>query len=130
MKDGRVVLVVEDDEDDLFLLQRELARIGSSVIKHARDGRAAVDYLSGNGAFGDRQSHPLPDIIFLDLKLPRMNGHEVLEWIRKQPALGGIHVYVLTGSDEPKDRARVNEQGAAGYFVKPLLAAQLQELFA
>jgi CheY-like chemotaxis protein len=123
MKDRPVVLVVEDDEDDLFLLERELARVGSPIVKHAPDGRAAVDYLGGNGPFGDRQAHPPPDIVFLDLKLPRMNGHEVT-----QPALDGIPVYVLTGSDEPKDRARVNERGAAGYFVKPLLAPQLQEL--
>ncbi len=129
MNGGQVVLVVEDDEDDLFLLERELKKIGLTTVRHLGDGRQAVDYLAGAGPFADRTRHPLPELLFLDLKIPRLNGHEVLAWIRSRPELEGMRVFVLTGSDEPKDRARVDELGAAGYFVKPLLAPQLQELF-
>jgi CheY-like chemotaxis protein len=123
-----VVLIVEDDDDDLFLLERELAKVVAAVVKPLRDGRAIIDYLDGHGAFSDRLLHPLPDIVFLDLKIPLVNGHEVMTWIRSRRELDGLRVYVLTGSDEPRDRARIEELGAAGYIVKPLLAPQLREL--
>lgn len=130
MNKPRLVLVVEDDEDDLFLFKHELKKVGVSGAKHAADGQAAVDYLAGNGPFEDRSLHPLPDVVFLDLKIPHLNGHEVLEWIRSQPGLEALRVYVLTGSDEPKDRDRAAAAGATGYFVKPLEAARLKQLFA
>jgi CheY-like chemotaxis protein len=129
MKPPGVVLVVEDDDDDLFFLQRELTKVGSPLVKHARDGRVAVDYLQGNGIYADRTQYPMPDMVFLDLKTPHLSGHEVLRWIRGQREFDQLRVYVLTGSDEPKDRAQVDAVGAAGYIVKPLLAPQLKELF-
>lgn len=129
MKTDCVVLVVEDDEDDLFLFQRELGKVGNPTVRRARDGREAVDYLSGNGRFADRTQHPMPQVVFLDLKIPHLDGHGVLAWIRSQAALKDLAVYILTGSDEPRDRARVQSLGAAGYFVKPLLAGQLRTLF-
>ena len=128
MKDRPVVLTVEDDDDDLFLLERELAKAGAAIGQRVRDGRAAVDYLAGNGPYGDRGKHPLPEIVFLDLKIPYLGGHGVLAWIRSRPEFARLRVYVLTGSDEPKDRAQAEALGATGYFVKPLLAAQIRPL--
>lgn len=116
-----VVLLAEDNEDDLFLSTRALAKAGISPVRHVEDGRQAMDYLAGRGPYSDRASFPLPDILLLDLKMPLYTGHEVLEWVREQPALRDLPVYVLTSSDEPRDRHRVQAAGAAGYFVKPLL---------
>jgi CheY-like chemotaxis protein len=127
-EDHPVVFIVEDDDDDLFLLERELAKAGATLRQRVRDGRAAVDYLAGNAPYGDRQRHPLPDIVFLDLKIPHLSGHGVLAWIRSRPEFAELRVYVLTGSDEPKDRSQSEALGATGYFVKPLLAAQIRPL--
>ena len=130
MSSRPVVLIVEDDDDDLFLLQRELGKAGAVVRQRVADGRAAVEYLAGNGPYGDRQRYPLPDIVFLDLKIPYLSGHGVLAWIRERPEFAPLRIYVLTGSDEPKDRAQAEALGATGYFVKPLLAPQIRPLLA
>lgn len=116
-----VLLLAEDNEDDLFLSTRVLTKAGFSPIHHVADGRQAMDYLAGRGAYADRTRFPLPDILLLDLKMPAYTGHEVLEWMRAQPDLRTLPVFVLTSSDEPRDRHRVQTAGAAGYFVKPLL---------
>jgi CheY-like chemotaxis protein len=123
------VLLAEDNEDDLFLTQRVLKKAGVGPVFHVSDGREAVQYLGGEGAFGDRRLHPFPEVVLLDLKMPELTGHEVLEWIRSQPALRDLKVYVLTSSDEHRDRERAAKAGVQGYFVKPLTAAHLAEIF-
>lgn len=123
------VLIVEDDDDDFFLVTRELRKCGITEVNRAEDGRAAIDYLSGRDAYADRTKFPLPDVVLLDLKLPKVMGHDVLKAIRQNPALLGLRVYVLTGSDEHRDREQVEKIGCEGYFVKPLTAAQAEELF-
>jgi CheY-like chemotaxis protein len=91
-------------------------------------GADAVDYLSGANAFQDRNRFPLPGIVFLDLKLPLMSGHEVLAWIRAQRHLEGLVVVVLTSSNEPSDLRRSYSLGANSYLVKPPTAQQLLDL--
>src|SRR5437868_11863537 len=79
---SRSMLLVEDNEDDVFLLQRALKYAGIENPLHiVQDGEAALAYLSGAGVFADRTQHPLPFIVFLDLKLPYLNGFEVLTWL-------------------------------------------------
>lgn len=123
------MLLAEDNEDDLFLTQRVLKKAGVGPAFHVGDGREAVAYLGGEGEFGDRTRHPLPDVVLLDLKMPGMTGHEVLEWIRAQPALRDLRVCVLTSSDEQRDRDRVAKAGVQGYFVKPLTAGDVAKIF-
>jgi CheY-like chemotaxis protein len=126
----RLIVVVEDDEDDFFFTQRELRKCTRDPILHLDSGRAAIDYLDGKGAYHDRTKFPPPDVMFLDLKMDHVSGLKVLDWMRSN--LGGKlpQVYVLTGSNEPRDRARVKNSGvAAGYFVKPLTAANLVGIF-
>ena len=82
------------------------------------DGDAAVDYLSATGAYSDRSTHPLPDLVFLDIKVPRRNGHEILGWIRAQPGLKSLPVVMLTGSEEPTDVTRAYSLGATSYLRK------------
>jgi CheY-like chemotaxis protein len=120
------VLVVEDDEDDFFLTERVLRRHTRGPILRVESGRAAIDYLTGEREFADRKLYPLPDIVFLDLKMDQGSGHDVLASVRENPPLPLPKIFVLTGSNEPKDRDLVRSSGvAAGYIVKPLSAEHL-----
>jgi len=92
------------------------------------DGQEAVDYLSGAGKFADRDQYPLPAVVFLDLKLPLISGHDVLAWIRRQRELESLVVIVLTSSNEPSDLNRCYALGANSYVVKPPTPEQLEEL--
>lgn len=122
------VLLVEDNADDLFLTRRQLLKGGIKEVFHVSDGQSALDYLEGRGSFGKRNLHPLPDIVLVDLKIPEVSGHRVLEWIKTRPALAGMKTYVLSSSDEERDRHRAAQAGARGYFVKPLTAADVASL--
>lgn len=123
------ILLVEDSDDDVFLMKRTLSAAGVLNPVHVvTDGEQAVDYLAGNGAFADRSTHPLPAVVFLDLKLPLLSGHEVLAWIRAQSALESLLVIVLTSSDEPSDLRRAYSLGASSYLTKPLTPKQLVTL--
>lgn len=119
------VLLAEDDDDDLFLSKRVLAKAGVASVFHVADGKQAIHYLSGQGVYADRVRHPLPEVMLLDLKMPGFSGHEVLEWLRAQPGLNALKVYVLTSSGERVDRERVEKAGVQGYFVKPLTTEHL-----
>jgi len=128
MKSPATVLLVEDNEDDVFLSLRVLEKVGIAPA-HVSNGKDAMDYLAGRGVYRDRTLYPLPDVVLLDLKMPAYTGHEVLEWLRDQSELKGMKVYILTSSDEPRDRQRAEKAGAQGYFLKPLLPAHLSTIF-
>jgi CheY-like chemotaxis protein len=115
-----MILLVEDNDDDVFLMKRALAKAKLSLpMQVAVDGQQALDYLAGIGKYSDRCAFPLPGCIFLDLKLPYVHGFEVLAWIRQQPLLHEINVFILTSSPEDRDREKARELGAKAYFVKP-----------
>lgn len=128
-RDTFAVLLVEDNPDDVLLIQRAF-RNGKVVnpLKVVTDGEQAVEYLAGRGRFADRSDNPLPSLMLLDLKLPRMSGLEVLEWLRGQPILKRLRVVVLTSSKEPKDINRAYELGANSYLVKPVAFESLVEM--
>ena len=90
-------------------------------------GQAAVDYLSRIREYSDEEKYPLPFIVFPDLKLPYLDGFEVLKWIRKQPALAALVVVVLSGSNETIDHQRAYTLGACSYLVKPAAAEDLRQ---
>lgn len=123
------ILAVEDNEDDAFALKRAFRRSDLEIDLHLiEDGKAAMDYLSGTGPFADRELHPIPRVILLDLKLPYLSGLEVLAEIRRAPALQSLPVVILSGSDEARDHARANELGVQGHLVKPPTAENLVEV--
>ena len=130
MSSTSTVLVVEDDEDDFFLTNRTLRRYTTGRIIHVENGRAAINYLAGHGEFADRATYPLPDVVLLDLKMTQVSGHEVLAAVRANPPDPLPRIFVLTGSNEPKDREMVkNSTVATGYIVKPLSAEHLESIF-
>ncbi len=117
---NETLLIVEDEENDVFFLKDALRKAGIlNPIQVVPDGRMALDYLSGAGQFEDRKTYPLPSVIFLDLKLPQINGLAVLEWIREQNSLPSMVVVVLTASSLDEDIERAYRLGANSYVVKP-----------
>ena len=123
------ILVVEDDEEDILLLRRAFrnARIANPVIE-VRDGQAAIQYLSGEGAYADRTRYPIPFLILLDLRLPKLSGFEVIAWMRDQPQLANLVVVVLTASDHVPDVNKARDLGANSYLVKPGNFEELVEM--
>jgi CheY-like chemotaxis protein len=114
------ILLAEDDENDAFFFERALKRAGlANPVQRVCDGREALEYLQGTGAFGDRYKFPLPRLVLLDLKLPQIMGLEVLKWIRDQDQFNSTTVIVLSASQFPDDLADARRHGADGYFVKP-----------
>ncbi|MBD3884155.1 response regulator [Phormidium tenue FACHB-886] len=114
------ILLVEDNAKDVFLIQRAFRKAAVvTPLQIVSDGDAAVQYLSGEAPYGDRAVYPFPDLLLLDLKLPRRSGAEVLQWIRQQPALRRLPVVVLTSSRELVDINRIYDLGANAYIAKP-----------
>jgi CheY-like chemotaxis protein len=123
------ILYVEDEETDVMLLQHVLTKAGiDNPVQTVKDGKAAMDYLAGNPPFEDRQLHPLPRLMLLDLNLPYWSGFEVLEWLRQQPQLRRLPVVIFTSSNRPDDIARAYDAGANAYLVKPNALADLSSL--
>lgn len=119
--ESAIILLVEDREDDVILIRKAFSKAGlMNPLYIVRDGEEAVAYLAGEGAFSNRNEYPLPEIILLDLKMPKLDGFEVLQWIRGQPGIRGLPVIVLTSSEEMKDVNRAYSLGANSFMVKPL----------
>ena|SRR5438552_7168721 len=115
------VLHVDDDSNDTVLLQAAARKAGAGFnLLNVSDGEQAMAYLNGLGAYADRARYPLPALILLDLKMPRLTGFEILKWIRQQPNLGKIPVLVLSGSQMQEDMQQAYAGGANSYFIKPL----------
>ncbi|NQV01404.1 MAG: response regulator [Bacteroidia bacterium] len=115
------ILLVEHQRMDIELTLdafRE-ARLANSI-RVATSGEEALDYLFGKGEFANRIEHPLPDLILLDLKMPGIDGFEVLKQVKKAEKLKWIPVVVLTSSKEEGDRAMSYDLGANSYLVKPV----------
>jgi CheY-like chemotaxis protein len=125
----RTVLYVEDDANDFALLKLASQKCGTPFsLQHAADGEQAISYLEGAGAFADREEHPFPDLVLLDLKMPKLDGFEVLQWIRSNPLTMGVPVVVLAGSSFRADIRRALELGANSYAAKPGRFEELQVL--
>jgi CheY-like chemotaxis protein len=120
MSDRAVILLAEDEEDSVLLIRHAFERAHISNPLHVVwNGQEAIAYLMGTGRYSNRAEYPLPDLFLLDLKMPRVNGFEVLEWIKQQPSLAAMRVLVLTSSDQLRDVNQAYQLGANSFLVKP-----------
>ncbi len=124
------VLLVEDDLNDIFLVKRafKMAHI-QNPLQIVTDGQEAINYLRGEGKYADREAHPLPKLIVMDIKMPRRTGFEVLEWVKGNKPLRRIPIVIVSSSNNPQDINRAYELGANAYMVKPVDFRAVEHLF-
>ena len=119
--DAPDVLFVEDNPFDVDLTLRSLKAVGlEKRVKVVRDGKEAVDYAFRTGPYQDRRLEDAPKLVLLDLKLPKMTGLQVLQWIRADPDTKGLAVIILTTFEDDRDVVEIFRLGVTGYLVKPL----------
>ncbi len=128
------ILLAEDDENDVFLLQHAFESAGvSSPLMVVRNGQEAIWYLAGERIYADRTAYPWPHLLLLDLKMPLMDGFDVLTWVQKRRPKN-LLVVVLSSSRHEADIRRALDLGAHAYWVKPhdfnQLIASVRELHA
>jgi CheY-like chemotaxis protein len=123
------ILLVEDESSDIELLKIAFERTGlSNPIQTVNNGEEAVDYLTGKGPFSHRSTSPVPKAIITDLKMPQMDGIELLRWIKANPNYRVIPTIVLTSSTTRGDVNAAYDCGASAYFVKPVTFPELTSL--
>ena len=116
-----IILVAEDREEDIVIIRKAFQKAGLDIPLHfVRDGEETISYLAGVGRYSNRIEYPLPALLLLDLKMPRVDGFEVLRWIRRQPTLANLRVVVLTSSEEIRDVNKAYDLGANSFLVKPM----------
>jgi CheY-like chemotaxis protein len=123
-----LILHAEDDPNDALFL-REACRKATlpCLFEVVADGELAIAYLQGTDQFSDRQRYPFPNLLLLDLKIPRKTGFEVLDWVRSQPNLNVLPVVIFTSSTHEGDMRRAYDKGANSFLVKPVIFEDLME---
>ncbi len=115
------ILLVEDNTDDIELARRAFQKVNlNDNMIVTRDGAETLEYFKGKGKYQGRNINDLPQIILLDLKMPKINGHEVLKYVRENQETRYIPVIILSSSQDKKDIMRSYELGANSYIVKPI----------
>jgi len=123
------ILHIEDDPNDVLLLEHACRKASVSCdIRRVADGDEAIAYLRGIDGFADREKFPLPRLILLDLKMPRLNGFDVLEWLGKHDKFRTVPVVVLSSSNHDADLKRAYELGVNSYLIKPVSFDSLVEI--
>ncbi|PSB21053.1 two-component system response regulator [filamentous cyanobacterium CCP2] len=126
---GRVFLLAEDNRADVLLTQRAFRALGfPHVLQIVDHGEAAIDYLAGQGAYDDRDRHPFPALLLLDLKMPRKTGFEVMEWLQQQQLSIQVPIVVLSTSNNQIEIDRAYGLGATSYLLKPLTSSMLANI--
>lgn len=123
------ILLAEDDPNDVLLFEWALKKTGlAPELQVAASGQEVMDLLSLHAAAVQKAAHHLPDILFLDLKMPLVNGFEVLEWLGLHPEIRPLSIIVLSGSGMPTDIGRAVALGAKRYIEKPISSDLLREI--
>jgi CheY-like chemotaxis protein len=131
--DSKIILLAEDSPDDVFLIRSAFKKNGFRDSIHVvSNGEEVLRYLKGEGAYADRKQYPVPHLLLLDLNMPRLNGFEVLSWIRARQEWMCLPVIVLTTSFYGPEIKRAYDSGANSFITKPPdfsdLVASLKEL--
>jgi CheY-like chemotaxis protein len=132
------ILLAEDDEDYIVLIRGALLRAGlPNALIVARNGKEAIEYLEGQAPHADRTVRPLPGMLLLDLKMPLLDGFDVLAWLRARPCLKELPVVVLSSCPQDADWQKARQLGATECHIKPypedlprLVSALHERLFA
>jgi CheY-like chemotaxis protein len=125
----KLILIAEDQENEILLMWRAFQKANvTNPLCFVRDGKEAIAYFKGEGTFANRAEYPLPDLLLLDLKMPCMDGFQVLEWVRQQPELQELRIVVLTNSCDMRDVKEAFRLGANSFLVKPVNVAEFIEL--
>ncbi len=125
----KFILIAEDHEDEILLIRQAFRKANIiNPLYFVRDGEEAIEYLKGEGRYANRAEYPLPDLFLLDLKMPKVDGFEVLEWVRQQPGFRTLRIVVLTNSTDVRDVNRAYRLGADSFLIEPVDFAQFVEL--
>jgi CheY-like chemotaxis protein len=125
----QAILLIEDDENDILFFATALKKAGVTCPLHlAKNGREALEYVTGTGKCSDREKYPIPYLLLLDLKLPYVMGLEVLKQIRQRPEFDSTVVLVLTSSKDPNDIMAAYRLRANAYLLKPSGMAALEAI--
>jgi CheY-like chemotaxis protein len=129
MRTEPVILLVEDSSDDLRLLQHHFNRAGLREPLHTvSDGVEAMSYLLGHGVYAERKRYPQPNLLLIDINMPRVNGLELMSWLRTQPEFEHLIIVALSSSSAQQDINRAYEMGANSYLIKPVSPDELEKL--
>jgi len=123
------ILLVEDDENDAMLLRMAFEKNNiANPVQWVKDGMEAVAYLNGDGIYANREKHPFPEVLLLDLKMPRMTGLELLAWIGEHPEFKVIPTIIMTSSRQELDIEHAYKLGANTYMTKPIAFDDLAKM--
>ncbi|MDB6108308.1 MAG: response regulator receiver protein [Pedosphaera sp.] len=129
MNDEKTILIVDDYNDDVVFLKHVMKKAGVvNPVMQVNTGEEAMHYFKGEGVFADRENFPLPSILFIDLKMPSVDGFELLDWLQQQPHLRSMLVIVVTGDWERRGVTRAYRMGAQSFLVKPCNAVDILNL--
>ena len=118
---NQVVLLAEDNDDEVVLFKRAYKRAGiNHSLQIVRDGEEAIAYLKGEGKFSNRRDHPFPILLLLDLQMPRKDGLQVLQWVRKQPLINRLRIIVISGREDVEAARMAYHLGANLFLIKPV----------
>ncbi len=121
------ILLAEDDENDILLTKRAFKKAGlDNKLFVVRNGEEAIKYLAGEGSYADRDKHPLPNLVITDLKMPKKNGRDLIHWIRENPRLRDLQVFVLSSAQEREHAALEVEANA--YLRKSADGDELEDM--
>jgi len=127
---SRTILVAEDDPNDQFFIEKELKKLALPIeIRFVNDGEQAIKYLLALETSADRTQFPKPDVMFVDLKMPRLNGFELLEWLRKNRISERLLTVVVSSSTLQEDIDKAYDLGANAYLVKPATVQDYAKVF-
>lgn len=125
----QTILIAEDDANDVFLLRRAFRKNEiRDDLQVVGNGHEAVAYLLGEGKFADRQKYPFPSLLITDLKMPLMDGLQLLQWMHSQPSCSQIRKVLMSSSELAPDRFAAYESGVCCYYTKPVTPQELMVL--